>query len=106
MGWPARFLATPATALLRRRGWSTSSPIASVAGFWVAFVGRTVMFRNLPRHQFGSLQGKMFPAYFMLILLCSAISVAAFIFQHPWKTAPTVERYELGLLTALGYGYG
>ncbi|XP_034606947.1 uncharacterized protein [Setaria viridis] len=61
------------------------------------------MLRYLPRHQFGSLQGKMFPAYFMLISACSAISVAAFAYLHPWKTASTVERYQLGfLLLALG----
>uniref|UniRef100_K3ZP96 TMEM205-like domain-containing protein n=1 Tax=Setaria italica TaxID=4555 RepID=K3ZP96_SETIT len=56
------------------------------------------MFRYLPRHQFGSLQGKMFPAYFMLISACSAVSVAAFAYLHPWKTASTIERYQLGSL--------
>ena len=57
----------------------------------------------MPRHQFGSLQGKMFPAYFMLISACSAISVAAFAYLHPWKTASTIERYQLGfLISALG----
>lgn len=60
--------------------------------------------RYLPRHQFGSLQGKMFPAYFMLISVCSAISVAAFAYLHPWKTASTIERYQLGfLISALGF---
>jgi hypothetical protein len=46
----------------------------------------------------------MFPAYFMLISVCSAISVAAFAYLHPWKTASTIERYQLGfLLAALGF---
>ena len=45
----------------------------------------------------------MFPAYFTLISACAAISVAAFAYLHPWKTASTVERYQLGfLLSALG----
>lgn len=60
-------------------------------------------YRNLPRHQFGNLQSKMFPAYFTLISACAAISVAAFAYLHPWKTASAVERYQLGfLLSALG----
>jgi hypothetical protein len=62
-----------------------------------------VLCRNLPRHMFGNLQSKMFPAYFTLISACAAISVAAFSHLHPWKTASTVERYQLGfLLSALG----
>jgi hypothetical protein len=45
----------------------------------------------------------MFPAYFTLISVCSAISVAAFAYLHPWKTSSTIERYQLGfLLSALG----
>ena len=52
---------------------------------------------------FGNLQSKMFPAYFTLISACAAISVAAFAYLHPWKTASTVEPYQLGfLLSALG----
>lgn len=74
------------------------------AALWVTFIGGIVMFKYLPRHQFGNLQGKMFPAYFMLISVCSAISVAAFAYLHPWKTASTIERYQLGfLLAALGF---
>lgn len=46
----------------------------------------------------------MFPAYFTLISVCAAVSVAAFAYLHPWKTATTVERYQLGfLLAALGF---
>ncbi|CAN6309233.1 unnamed protein product [Urochloa humidicola] len=43
------------------------------AGLWVTFIGGIVMFKRLPRHQFGSLQGKMFPTYFMLISASSAL---------------------------------
>ncbi|TKW02383.1 hypothetical protein SEVIR_8G239900v4 [Setaria viridis] len=126
MGWASRFL-TAVTFLaagvlfapdaLRLGGSGSGSGAAAAArlvhllafatawgaGLWVAFIGGTIMFKYLPRHQFGSLQGKMFPAYFMLISACSAISVAAFAYLHPWKTASTVERYQLGfLLLALG----
>ncbi|KAL6907819.1 hypothetical protein ACP4OV_001989 [Aristida adscensionis] len=40
----------------------------------------------------------MFTAYFTLKSVCSAISVAAFAYLHPWKTASAVERYQLGFL--------
>ncbi|CAO2145067.1 unnamed protein product [Urochloa humidicola] len=60
------------------------------------------MFKYLPRHQFGSLQGKMFLTYFVLISASSAISVAAFAYLHPWKKASTI--YQLGfLLSSLGH---
>ncbi|KAL2556604.1 Late embryogenesis abundant protein (LEA) family protein [Forsythia ovata] len=48
------------------------------AALWVTFIGGIIMFKNLPRHQFGNLQSKMFPAYF---------SMAA-------------EKYQLGFLVA------
>ncbi|CAD6255800.1 unnamed protein product [Miscanthus lutarioriparius] len=99
MGWAARFLtavsflaagvlfapdalgagAAAAARLVHVLAFAT----AWGAGLWVTFVGGIVMFKYLPRHQFGSLQGKMFPAYFMLISVCSAISVAAFAYLYP-----------------------
>ncbi|KAB5569506.1 hypothetical protein DKX38_003299 [Salix brachista] len=65
---------------------------------WVTFIGGIIMFKNLPRHQFGNLQSKMFPAYFSLVGICCAISVAAFAYLHPWKSASTAEKYQLGFL--------
>nr|BBD82320.1 unknown protein [Oryza sativa Indica Group]BBF89978.1 putative transmembrane protein 205 [Oryza rufipogon] len=126
MGWAARFLTAVSflaagvlfapDALLGGSGRSgagvAAARLAHVlcfatawgAALWVTFIGGIVMFKYLPRHQFGSLQGKMFPAYFMLISVCSAISVAAFAYLHPWKTASTIERYQLGfLISALGF---
>ncbi|CAO2186230.1 unnamed protein product [Urochloa humidicola] len=45
----------------------------------------------------------MFLAYFMLISVSSARSVAAFAYLYPWKTASTIERYQLRfLLSGLG----
>ncbi|KAI4987483.1 hypothetical protein ZWY2020_020283 [Hordeum vulgare] len=74
------------------------------AALWATFIGGIIMFKNLPRHQFGNLQGKMFPAYFTLISACAAVSVAAFAYLHPWKVASAVERYQLGfLISALGF---
>ncbi|KAG2564062.1 hypothetical protein PVAP13_8KG334000 [Panicum virgatum] len=123
MGWAARFLTAAAFLAagllfapdaLRLGGGGNAAAAARLvhllafatawgAGLWVTFVGGIVMFKYLPRHQFGSLQGKMFPAYFTLISVCSAISVAAFAYVHPWKTSSTIELYQLGfLLSALG----
>ncbi|KAI6674550.1 hypothetical protein NL676_002456 [Syzygium grande] len=52
------------------------------AALWVTFIGVTIMFRNLPRHQFGNLQSKMFPAYYLMLAVCCAISVASFGYLH------------------------
>ncbi|KAG6524760.1 transmembrane protein 205-like [Zingiber officinale] len=74
------------------------------ASLWVTFIGGIIMFKYLPRHQFGNLQGKMFPAYFKMVSVCAAISVAAFAYLHPWRSASTIEKYQLGfLLSALGF---
>ncbi|CAO2194231.1 unnamed protein product, partial [Urochloa humidicola] len=57
----------------------------------------------LAKTSVGSLQRKMFLAYFMLISVSSARSVAAFAYLYPWKTASTIERYQLRfLLSGLG----
>ncbi|KAJ6798763.1 transmembrane protein 205-like [Iris pallida] len=74
------------------------------AALWVTFIGGIIMFKNLPRHMFGNLQSRMFPAYFTVVSVCAAVSVAAFAYLHPWRTAAPVERYQLGfLLSALGF---
>ncbi|CAL4898738.1 unnamed protein product [Urochloa decumbens] len=124
MGWATRFLAAvcffaagvlfvPEAILGSPSGAGavTAAKLAHLLSFatswgaalWATFIGGIIMFKNLPRHMFGNLQSKMFPAYFTLISSCAAISVAAFAYLHPWKTASTVERYQLGfLLSALG----
>lgn len=56
--------------------------------------------RNLPRHQFGNLQSKMFPAYFSMVGVCCAVSMGAFGYLHPWKTSTTAEKYQIGFLLA------
>ncbi|XP_009402510.2 uncharacterized protein LOC135674717 [Musa acuminata AAA Group] len=74
------------------------------AALWVTFIGGIIMFKNLPRHQFGNLQSKMFPAYFTVVSVCAAVSVAAFAYLHPWRSASSIDKYQLGfLLSALGF---
>jgi len=68
------------------------------SALWVTFIGGIIMFKNLPRHQFGNLQSKMFPAYFAMVGVCCAICVTCFGYLHPWKAASTSEKYQLGLL--------
>ncbi|EXB59332.1 hypothetical protein L484_001912 [Morus notabilis] len=68
------------------------------AALWVTFIGGIILFKNLPRHQFGNLQSKMFPAYFSMVGVCCAISVASFGYLHPWKSSDTAEKYQLGFL--------
>lgn len=60
--------------------------------------------RNLPRHQFGNLQSKMFPAYFSMVGICCAVSVASFGYLHPWNSSSVAEKYQLGfLLSSLAF---
>ncbi|GFZ13790.1 late embryogenesis abundant protein (LEA) family protein [Actinidia rufa] len=43
-------------------------------------------------------QSKMFPAYFAMVGACCAVTVACFGYLHPWKSASTAEKYQLGFL--------
>lgn len=73
--------------------------IIVVTEFWLYLFQR-----NLPRHQFGNLQSKMFPAYFSMVGVCCAVAVGAFGYLHPWKTSGATEKYQLGfLLAAFGF---
>lgn len=53
------------------------------------------MFKHLPRHQFGNLQSKMFPAYFSLVAVCAAICVSGFSILHPWKGSSFREKTQI-----------
>eukprot|EP00531_Pseudo-nitzschia_arenysensis_P011548 CAMPEP_0116117142 /NCGR_PEP_ID=MMETSP0329-20121206/1410_1 /TAXON_ID=697910 /ORGANISM="Pseudo-nitzschia arenysensis, Strain B593" /LENGTH=210 /DNA_ID=CAMNT_0003610677 /DNA_START=8 /DNA_END=640 /DNA_ORIENTATION=- len=46
---------------------------------WVTFVSGIVMFKTLPRHVFGRLQSRLFPAYFQfsVVTLVSAIATSS-----------------------------
>ncbi|KAJ4955599.1 hypothetical protein NE237_012382 [Protea cynaroides] len=122
MGWMSRFLAAVAFLAFgvlfspetfgskSEAGYSSklliSLKLAHLLSFatawgtalWVTFIGGIIMFKVLPRHQFGNLQSKMFPAYFSLVGVCCAISVAAFGYLHPWRSSSSAERYQLGFL--------
>jgi len=43
---------------------------------WVSFVAGIVMFKTLPRHTFGRLQSRLFPAYFWFSAATNGISLA------------------------------
>jgi small subunit ribosomal protein S2e len=62
---------------------------------WVSFIGGIIMFKNLPRHQFGNLQAKMFPAYFKLLMVCCSFCVSAMATTHPWNVATRRERLQI-----------
>ncbi|KAI5054826.1 hypothetical protein GOP47_0029971 [Adiantum capillus-veneris] len=50
---------------------------------------------HLPRHQFGNLQSRMFPAYFSLVAVCAAICMSGFSILHPWKGSSSTEKTQL-----------
>ncbi|CAN6558769.1 hypothetical protein ACFX13_008399 [Malus domestica] len=68
------------------------------AALWVTFIGGIIMFKNLPRHQFGNLQSKMFPAYFTMVGICLAVSAGSFGYLHPWSSSSVTDKYQLGFL--------
>ncbi|KAJ3499856.1 hypothetical protein NLJ89_g10051 [Agrocybe chaxingu] len=50
---------------------------------WISFFGGIIAFRTLPRHQFGALQHKTFPVYFVISILLSSGLLSAWVFKHP-----------------------
>ena len=48
--------------------------------FWVTFVAGIVQFKNLTRQQFGKLQSKLFPIYFLLGCACNTIMLGSLAF--------------------------
>ncbi|CAB9526648.1 Transmembrane protein 205 [Seminavis robusta] len=49
---------------------------------WVSFIAGIVMFQNLPRHVFGRLQAKLFPAYFLFSAVMMVVA---------WATAQALQ---------------
>ncbi|KAM2965037.1 hypothetical protein FF2_022767 [Malus domestica] len=68
------------------------------ATLWATFIGGIIMFKNLPRHQFGNLQSKMFPAYFTIVGICLAVSAGSFGYLHPWSSSSVADKYQLDFL--------
>eukprot|EP00249_Psilotum_nudum_P007574 c20664_g1_i1 orf=598-1260(-) len=62
---------------------------------WVTFIGGVLMFKYLPRHQFGNLQSKLFPVYFRMLAVCAAVCLAGFAMIHPWKSATFMEKSQI-----------
>ncbi|XP_004300464.1 PREDICTED: transmembrane protein 205 [Fragaria vesca subsp. vesca] len=89
---------SPALSTYLKLAHLLSFATAFGAALWVTFIGGIIMFKNLPRHQFGNLQSKMFPAYFTMVGICCAISVASFGYLHPWSSSTVADKYQLGFL--------
>ena len=55
---------------------------------WVSFVAGIIMFKALPRHVFGKLQSKLFPAFFQFTSLMLIIAICTLIYglHHEWTS--------------------
>ena len=52
------------------------------------------MYRYLPRHMFGFIQGKLFPKYFFLGTILSSITLITFLIENPfpsWERKQTIQ---------------
>lgn len=52
------------------------------------------MYRHLPRHTFGYIQGKLFPKFFMLGSILSSVTLVTYLVQNPfhlWKWQQMVQ---------------
>ncbi|KAF9535468.1 hypothetical protein CPB83DRAFT_888178 [Crepidotus variabilis] len=54
---------------------------------WISFFGGVIAYKTLPRQQFGQLQHKTFPIYFVLSLGISSSLLAIWIAKHPDVTS-------------------
>jgi len=50
---------------------------------WLSFFGGVIAFKALPRHQFGALQHKIFPVYFVISILLSSSLLGVWVLKHP-----------------------
>jgi len=51
--------------------------------FWVSFFGGVIAYKTLPRQQFGALQHKTFPIYFVISICISSSLLAGWTYTHP-----------------------
>ncbi|KZT06323.1 uncharacterized protein LAESUDRAFT_726152 [Laetiporus sulphureus 93-53] len=76
---------------------------------WVTFIGGTIALRTLPRHQFGTLQHRTFPIYFMISIAMSSGLLALWSRAHPTvlteitnpALADVAQAYALGTVTIM-----
>ncbi|KAI0662536.1 hypothetical protein C8Q70DRAFT_1051167 [Cubamyces menziesii] len=50
---------------------------------WVTFIGGTIAFKTLPRQQFGTLQHRTFPIYFVISIALSSGLLGLWVYSHP-----------------------
>ncbi|EIW64548.1 uncharacterized protein TRAVEDRAFT_25694 [Trametes versicolor FP-101664 SS1] len=50
---------------------------------WVTFVGGVIAFKTLPRQQFGTLQHRTFPVYFVISIALSSGLLGLWTYSHP-----------------------
>ncbi|KAL9715817.1 hypothetical protein Ac2012v2_000259 [Leucoagaricus gongylophorus] len=50
---------------------------------WVTFFAGIIAFKTLPRQQFGALQHKVFPVYFVQTIVLSSALLTKWIYSHP-----------------------
>ncbi|KAJ3555858.1 hypothetical protein NP233_g12107 [Leucocoprinus birnbaumii] len=81
---------------------------------WNTFFGGIIAFRTLPRQQFGALQHKIFPVYFVQTIALTSGLLTKWIYSHPDVTthiakpwvAEVAQVYALGsVLAAQGANY-
>ncbi|CAM9802474.1 unnamed protein product [Lampetra fluviatilis] len=60
-------------------------------GIWVTFISGLIMRQHLPRQWLRSVQGLLFPIYFMLGSCCSILNLALFALYHPREALDTQE---------------
>ncbi|KAF5375175.1 hypothetical protein D9758_000046 [Tetrapyrgos nigripes] len=70
-------LFNPKSLYIVSYGWLVGMSI------WVTFFGGIIAFKALPRHQFGMLQHKTFPVYFVLSILLSVGLTGYWTVSHP-----------------------
>ncbi|KAF8350186.1 hypothetical protein F5887DRAFT_419303 [Amanita rubescens] len=51
--------------------------------FWNTFFGGVIAYKTLPRQQFGALQHKTFPIYFLISIALSSLMIVYWVFTHP-----------------------
>lgn len=66
-------------------------------GIWVTFISGLIMRQHLPRKWLRSVQGLLFPIYFMLGSCCSILNLALFALYHPREALDTQELVQMWL---------
>ncbi|GBE78398.1 hypothetical protein BKA93DRAFT_808756 [Sparassis latifolia] len=79
---------------------------------WVSFLGGVIALKTLPRHQFGTLQHRTFPVYFVISILLASALLGLWAYGHPavlihWddpKVADVAQAYTLAAVVLLQAG--